>query len=658
MPSEQTNHLAVIKRALTEWRKGALFIGLNFHRVGASMPSDPFRYLDTISQETFRATLLLLRSVFEVVRLPDVVEIRRKSIRPRLVLTFDDVSRTFLSNALSLLERYDLPVTLFPCVRITDTGSGWRDLVYYLLDAPDLQPGINQRVENVLGKTAVLQLQAQGLYQWTKSLDHKTAWLEREILLPVLGERYQHFKDLVIRHQPYLNWSDLKELAKHPLVTIGSHGSLHYDYRGLTNEEIRRDVSGAQEMFFRNLGSYPQHLALPFGTLDQRVWQTLDTALPALDIKTAFWCSSHGNAVRHGQSRVLHLSRLNARASTIRTIKDCMKALSRPLSSLIQAFPNTRLAGEGRFDANVSEDEYRHIHLLVLPDKRRHQLPEYYAYQFKDNPFRDQARPVHFGLRHDDNLEAISSLFWVRFVVRGQPVEGAYYSGWWRLPQIHSQVGTKPFLAMARAVSPVLGAYKASQDSGRLFARDGWKLVRVCRYEGRLTRITGESSYHVSETYPGEIDALLDTANASANFSIWRDRRYYAWRFEHYPLLKYFYLFDAKAARTWFAMAASDGKRLYLSDVVASRLTDEAAWHDMLSAVSHYLQTAGVSQVVIETNNAALMRVCAASGLKIKSTYNNFYCLSPEIQAQVGGSSFERGLHETQATGDVLPRSV
>ena len=656
MRPKKTNYLTVIRRALQGWRRGAPFVAVNFHRVGTSMPSDPFRHLDTISRESFRFTLALLRFFFQVVSLSDVVEGSRQTRRPRLILTFDDVSRTFLSNALPLLEQYNLPVTLFPCVRITETGSGWRDLVYYLMDSPDLHPVIRQRVEQVLGKTAVQQLQEQGLYKWTKSLDHQTALLEKEILLPALGEQHRQFEELVLRHQPYLNWSDLKKLTEHPLVTIGSHGTRHHDYRGLSSEEIRRDVSEAQEYILRKLGFHPQHFALPFGSPDQRVWQTLDKALPAFGIKTALWCATYANTVHRGGSRVLHLSRLNARSSAIRTLKDCAKALSRPLSSLITVFPNSRLAGEARFDTNVSEDEYRHIHLLLMPEKRRHQLPEYYAYQFKDNPFRDPAGPVHLGLYHEDNLEAILSLLWVWFSVRGRPVKGAFCSGWWRLPQIHSQVGTKPFLAMARAASPILGGYKSNEDSGRLLDRDGWKRVRVNRFEGRLTNITGQADYRVSESYPHEIGALLDIANASASFSIWRDRRYYVWRFERYPFLKYFYLFDAKPGRSWFALVASDGRQLSLSDFVVTRPSGEAAWQDMLSSVSHYLQTINVRQVAIETNNDALKRECESSGLKLKSIINNYYYVSPEIQAQSDEAlSFESGLHETQATSDILP---
>ena len=71
---------------------------------------------------------------------------------------------------------------------------------------------------------------------------------------------------------------------------------------------------------------------------------------------------------------------------------------------------------------------------------------------------------------------------------------------------------------MARAASPILGAYpKANKYSGPLIERDGWQPVRVNRFEGPLTKITGQTDYRVSEAYPHEIGALLNIANASVS---------------------------------------------------------------------------------------------------------------------------------------------
>jgi peptidoglycan/xylan/chitin deacetylase (PgdA/CDA1 family) len=654
MPPNEITLRTAIKRVLAEWRTGTPYLVLSFHRVADADPGNPFRHLDTISPDSFRTTMRLARSVFDVVPYSELVANARRGRRPRLALTFDDLSRTFLTTALPILEELELPVTLFPCVQHADQGVAWRDLVYYLLDHAELAPAVEHRVEAVLGAEAVQQLRTDGLYRWTKRLDPGTARLEREVLRPVLGAHEAAFAALVARFRPYMSWADLARVASHPLITIGSHGNIHHDYRGLSNAEIRRDVTLAHEQVFHKLGFHPQHFALPFGGVDQRVWQTLDNLLPGLGVKTASWCAPYGNASPRENAPLLHISRINASAAIARTVRDCVKALARPISNYATTFSNARLAGQGEFDANITEAEYRNFYALVLPQKRIHQMPAYYDYLFK-SPYRDPQKPAHLGLRYEGNVEALVSLFWSPFAIRGTPIDGPYISGWWRLPQIHSQVGTKPFLPLAREHAEVLAGYKTSKDTRRLFERDGWSFVDLSRYEGRLTKLAPHTAYQVAETYPPEIDALLDATNQAVSLSIYRDRRYYTWRFDRYPLLKYVYLYDAKPVRRWLAMVASDGRNLYLSDVIARPLTSEDAWHELLGAVADYQRTTTARHIVLETNNPALRRVCAASGLTATASFINTYYLSPALRARVGEISLEHGTHETMATGDKLP---
>ena len=76
----------------------------------------------------------------------------------------------------------------------------------------------------------------------------------------------------------------------------------------------------------------------------------------------------------------------------------------------------------------------------------------------------------------------------------------------------------------------------------------------------------------------------------------------------------------------------------------------------MLAAVSHYLGTTDIGNIAIETNNAVLQRVCEAAGLKLQSTYDNYYVLSKDVLGTVDEAQlFAGAMHETQATGDVLP---
>ena len=653
MPPNETSRRDQIKRTLAEWRRHAPFVALSFHRVAVSDPANPFSHLDTMSPATFRRSLRVLRRVFEMTTL-DEIHGAPPGRLPRAVITFDDVSRTFLTEALPIIEDLDVPVAIFPCLRQTETGSGWRDVVYFLIDRPDLHRALQHRVEEVLGPTAAAELATRGIYDWTKRLDCRTDWLEHEILERVIAPRRAEFDALVARYRPYLGWQDLERLQNHRLITIGSHGARHYDFRGLTNDEIRGDISDAQEACFRRLGFRPKHFALPFGGVDQRVWQTLDVHLRTLGVKTASWCSPHANArtLREG-SHVRHISRINASPQVIRTLRDCAKALAHPVANYATILQNERLAGQGDFVTDIDREEYCQFHSLLFPQKRVHQRPEYYAYLFGENPYRAH-KPAHLGLRYDGNLEAMVSLFWVPFVVNGEQTLGPYISGWWRLPAIHSQIGTKPFLNMARSVATTMAGYKTSKDTRRLFAKDGWDFVELVRFAGRLSGDTS-TNYSVHDSYPRTLDGLLATTNANLDFSIWRDASYYAWRFDSYPFLDYRYLVDAsRPVPGWFAVVARDARHTHVSDMVAASLGDEALWTEMLASIHHYVSLEnGPQHVLIETSNESLGRACRAAGLKVEETCINTYLVPSAGRRRDGGPV---RTHETQAAGDALPR--
>lgn len=650
-----------LKRIANEWRRGVPFVVLNFHRIEAaaqpSIAGNPFTHLSAVTASHFRTTLQLCKTAFEIVSIDNLTEPTRH--KQRLALTFDDVPTSFVEHALPILEDLQLPVTLFPSVAHLENGSGWRDLIYFAIERPAIAERITQRVQQQWGADAAATLRERGLYRWSKS-SNRADKLVSEILLPAIGDDLAQFHELVARHRPYLNWQQLSTLAQHPLITIGSHGASHFDYSTLSNSEIRNDVATAQAAFTEHLGRAPSHFALPFGGVEQRVWQTLDSYLPTLGIKTASWCAPYGNPTPRAESRLQHISRINCPTTIRSVVAQCSRAMARPIANYTATFPYQRLAGQGGFDFDISDDEYQRFYGLLFPQKKVHQQHAYFDYCYGKNPFRND-KPAHVGLHYEGNLEAILSMFWSPFSLFGKQINGSYMAGWWRLPQIHSEIGTRPFLPMIRSVSPIVGGYKTSPDTRRLFERDGWSLVALHRYEGSFAKAKARARaerYQATTTYPAAITSLLDETNATVSLSIWRDQRYYTWRYENYPLTKYTYLFDPAADPAWMAMVAVDlsGTALYLSDVVARRRDSEPMWEAMLAAVADYMQTTTAKRIVVETTNTALIAVLTRLGIRRTKSFINSYFVNPDLLANPHTTIYGAGMHETQSCGDALPK--
>jgi peptidoglycan/xylan/chitin deacetylase (PgdA/CDA1 family) len=122
-------------------------------------------------------------------------------------VTFDDAFRNVLS-ALPLLERLDVPATVFACT----------DFVGRTLDLPPL------------GSVAA-----------------------------------EHRHELTT-----LSWDELREASARGLE-VGSHTRRHFDLRGLSDEALRDELATSREQLDDQLGRRCRYLAYPYGQFDRRV---------------------------------------------------------------------------------------------------------------------------------------------------------------------------------------------------------------------------------------------------------------------------------------------------------------------------------------------------------------------------------------------------
>lgn len=137
-----------------------------------------------ISPQRFEHQLRWLSRWRRVVPLDETLHV---AARRRLVaITFDDGYRDNLTVALPLLERFDLPITLF-------VTAGF------------------------LGRDG------------------------------------------------YLSREDLREISRHPLVTIGAHGMWHRDFNRLTPEEAKFELTESRRLLAGITGKTVDLLAWPYG---------------------------------------------------------------------------------------------------------------------------------------------------------------------------------------------------------------------------------------------------------------------------------------------------------------------------------------------------------------------------------------------------------
>jgi len=70
-----------------------------------------------------------------------------------------------------------------------------------------------------------------------------------------------------------LSWDELREMIRSGLVSVGSHGFLHRDFRRLGADEIGEDLARARETLRRRLGVEARAFCYPRGLWSPRVEQ-------------------------------------------------------------------------------------------------------------------------------------------------------------------------------------------------------------------------------------------------------------------------------------------------------------------------------------------------------------------------------------------------
>ena len=226
---------------------------LLYHRVAAG--PDPF--LLNVSEANFAQHLDVLRSLAEpcpVAELVDETPPLRPAGRLRAAVTFDDGYADNLHAALPLLERQEVPATVFVATGLLDGGRAWWDeLASGLRGADDSAPWWNvESAETPSLRHAQFKTLATELR--TASQPRREAALAAWCGPPARP------------HYAFLTSSELLALAASRFVEIGAHTIDHPVLASLSADRQEREVGGSRDTLERVLGRPVGGFAYPFGT--------------------------------------------------------------------------------------------------------------------------------------------------------------------------------------------------------------------------------------------------------------------------------------------------------------------------------------------------------------------------------------------------------
>lgn len=235
---------------------------LLYHRC-AVLETDP--QLLAVTPENFTNQVKWLKARYPVLRFDESWESIRE---PSVVLTFDDGYWDNYAYAVPILERLQVPATIFVSTERIGTGKEpWCDDVERMILLND----------NLLDEKIHLDLRKQGtvdifiadeearrdLYYRVHDAVRLMQPDEREEVLDEIEEEYGAFP--VRPSHRYMTEAELKKLAESRYITIGGHTVTHSRLSALSCEKQREEIEESIRFLEKTMNKKITTFSYPFG---------------------------------------------------------------------------------------------------------------------------------------------------------------------------------------------------------------------------------------------------------------------------------------------------------------------------------------------------------------------------------------------------------
>ncbi|OXG08793.1 polysaccharide deacetylase [Flavobacterium araucananum] len=237
-----------------------------YHRTSNEVRKE-LQYL-TVDLVSFEEQLCYFKKNYQILRLSEDWSSLKKT---GIVITFDDGYADNLLNALPLLEKYQIPATIFvTTLNIDSKKEFWWDRFVFdythcepFFYLPDVKEQVSKKTHSYGNISSFIS---------KLSTEKKEIWLlEFEKLNKIPFYDQEDFRSL--------SNEELKYLSDHPLIDIGIHTHNHYSFENLSYQEQKEELSFSIEKLNKLITKSIRYLALPHGSYNGetlKVLQELD----------------------------------------------------------------------------------------------------------------------------------------------------------------------------------------------------------------------------------------------------------------------------------------------------------------------------------------------------------------------------------------------
>jgi len=247
---------------------------LVYHRVLAPDQHFPTNHPQSglvVSQVEFDRQMEYLSRNYSCLDLGTAVRLLRAGRLPEkaAVVTFDDGYKDNLTVALPILEKYDVPATIYVCTGIVEgtTPLWWYDHERLLEERSELE--FSWRERSFRWPLSTFQERGVALAALNELFKTLHPDEQNELLATIRGTPKREISTYSTIDSPALTWDEVRILDKHPLITIGAHTKSHPVLSTLSYPDLVDELREGRRYLEEQLGHQVFHFAYPFGSVQE-----------------------------------------------------------------------------------------------------------------------------------------------------------------------------------------------------------------------------------------------------------------------------------------------------------------------------------------------------------------------------------------------------
>jgi len=240
--------------------RGSKFAILCYHRVGTGgVP-----LFSQLSPAVFERQMRYLRRNYRIVSLPQLCQELRNgaAVAPTVAITFDDGYRDLYRHAFTVLQKYQIPATIYLIGESMETGEcPWYDRIFVALEhAPETHLEVELDSSRQFGLTSPAERRQAAweivCYLRTLPDAKRREWcaaFDRRMRPPRV-----HLENRM------LDWSQVRTMQAAG-VHFGAHTMTHPSVARLAPTEFEEELLASRKLLEAGLETAVEHFAYPFG---------------------------------------------------------------------------------------------------------------------------------------------------------------------------------------------------------------------------------------------------------------------------------------------------------------------------------------------------------------------------------------------------------